>query len=103
MLGNKQNIKNALFHLYTLVTSDPIKYGLNRESDPFENIPSAKKTDIISEDFSNTIKIVKTESGLIEVPVILNNVLRINFIFDSGASEVSISPYVAILYFAQKL
>lgn len=30
------------------------------------------------------------------VPVILNDVLRINFIFDSGASEVSISPDVAL-------
>jgi len=45
---------------------------------------------------SNTIKIITTKSGLIEVPIILNDVLRINFIFDSGASEVSISPDVAL-------
>jgi aspartyl protease family protein len=45
---------------------------------------------------SNTIKLVKTASGLLEVPVILNGVLKINFILDSGASEVSLSPDVAL-------
>ena len=34
--------------------------------------------------------------GVFEVPVIVNDVLKINFIIDSGASDVSISPDVAL-------
>ncbi|MCL2860766.1 MAG: retroviral-like aspartic protease family protein [Oscillospiraceae bacterium] len=43
---------------------------------------------------SNNIKLQKI-GGVYEVPVELNGVLKINFIFDSGASDVSISPDVA--------
>jgi predicted aspartyl protease len=94
--GNKSRIKNALMHLYTLVISEPIKFGLNTESDPFASPQETKKTGLSSENTSNTIKILKTQSGLIEVPIVINDVLRINFIFDSGASEVSLSPDVAL-------
>ena len=69
--GNKDRYKNALMHLYSLVNSDPIKYGLNKESDPFASPIDTKKTGIALENPSNTIKIIKTESGLIEVPVTL--------------------------------
>ena len=34
--------------------------------------------------------------GVYEVPVLVNGVLKINFIIDSGASDVSISPDVAL-------
>lgn len=44
----------------------------------------------------STIKMTKTKSGLFEVPVMINGVLKIFFIMDSGASEVSISPDVAL-------
>ena len=37
---------------------------------------------------------MKSQSGVFEVPVELNKVLKISFIFDSGASDVSISPDV---------
>ena len=43
----------------------------------------------------NEIKLIKN-GGVYEVPVILNNVLSINFILDSGAADVSISPDVAL-------
>ena len=43
----------------------------------------------------NSIKMMKSQSGVFEVPVELNKVLKISFIFDSGASDVSISPDVA--------
>lgn len=36
------------------------------------------------------------KGGVYEVPVLLNGVLKINFILDSGASEVFISPDVAL-------
>ena len=44
---------------------------------------------------ANSIKLQK-KGGVYEVPVELNGVLKINFIFDSGASDVSISPDVAL-------
>lgn len=43
----------------------------------------------------NEVKLIK-HGGVYEVPVILNNVLSIHFILDSGASDVSISPDVAL-------
>ncbi len=42
------------------------------------------------------IKMKKHQGGTYEFPVEINGVLRINLIFDSGASEVSISPDVAL-------
>ena len=45
--------------------------------------------------FSQEIKLKKS-GGVYEIPVELNGVLKINFIFDSGASDVSISPDVAL-------
>jgi aspartyl protease family protein len=99
-----KNIKNALFHLCELVLKDPKKYGLLKEVDPFENNSEANKvtqvqdtiSDVIRLENSNIIKIEKNANGLIEVPVILNDVIKIKFIFDSGASEVSLSPDVAL-------
>lgn len=44
----------------------------------------------------NTIQMVKSKSGIYELPVELNGVLKISFIFDPGASDVSISPDVAL-------
>lgn len=43
----------------------------------------------------NIVKLKKT-GGVYSVPVELNGVLKIDFIFDSGASDVSISPDVAL-------
>lgn len=45
---------------------------------------------------SNSVKLIRVNAGVYEIPVELNGVLKINFIFDSGASDVSISPDVAI-------
>jgi predicted aspartyl protease len=69
---------------------------LGIESDRSRGNNGSLQAGIIPESVSNTIKIIKTTTGLIEVPIILNDVLRINFIFDSGASEVSLSPDVAL-------
>lgn len=38
----------------------------------------------------------KSKEGIYEIPVTLNGVLQISFIFDSGASDVSIAPDVAL-------
>lgn len=90
----KQNIKNALSHLCELVLSNPKKYKVNAETDPFEEKKSIN-TDLFVGISSNKIKITKN-NGVYEIPVILNDVLKINFIIDSGASEVSVSPDVAL-------
>jgi clan AA aspartic protease (TIGR02281 family) len=41
------------------------------------------------------INLVKDNDGIYEVPVVLNDVLKISFIFDSGASDACISSDVA--------
>jgi clan AA aspartic protease (TIGR02281 family) len=42
------------------------------------------------------IQMTKSPGGTYDIPVELNGVLKISFIFDSGASDVSISPDVAL-------
>jgi serine/threonine protein kinase len=41
------------------------------------------------------INLIKTDAGLYEIPVTINNVLKLNFLLDSGASFVSIPVDVA--------
>jgi aspartyl protease family protein len=91
---SKEWVKDGDWHYLDINGS--VKKNMTFNSDLIEKISEKNNTDINSETLSNKIKITKTESGLIEVPVVLNDVLRINFIFDSGASEVSISPDVAM-------
>jgi aspartyl protease family protein len=45
---------------------------------------------------NNEVSVKKT-GGVYSLPVELNGILKINFIFDSGASDVSISPDVALI------
>jgi hypothetical protein len=84
---------NAFNHLFNLVISDP-KYSKKDPNDPFAF--DKKKTNQEIQKQKNIIKFDKGASGLIEISTVLNGVLKINFIFDSGASEVSISPDVAL-------
>jgi predicted aspartyl protease len=45
---------------------------------------------------NNPIKLYKSSSNLFEMPTEINDVLKISFIIDSGASEISITPDVAL-------
>jgi hypothetical protein len=45
---------------------------------------------------SNIIKLVKTESNLYEIPIKINNVLNINFLMDTGASELFLTADVIL-------
>lgn len=56
------------------------------------------KSDYQARESSSTdeILLIQNNQGVYEVPVIVNNVLKINFIIDSGAADVSISPDVAL-------
>ena len=81
---------------YYIDRTGSIKDIISIQNDPSDKNNKIETINPISETPTNTIKFVKSENGLIEVPVVLNDVLRINFIFDSGASEVSLSPDVAL-------
>lgn len=43
-----------------------------------------------------SVKMIKSNSGTFEIPALINNVLKIYLILDTGASDVSISPDVAL-------
>ena len=98
-----KSIYNALAYLIKKITNDR-KYAKTGSDDPFApkvnanvaqlDAPSSANTTTSS--VKNVVYMVKGESGVYEVPVMLNGVLKINFIFDSGASDVSISPDVAL-------
>ncbi|MCX6244650.1 MAG: retropepsin-like aspartic protease [Bacteroidetes bacterium] len=45
---------------------------------------------------SGTVNFTRTNNGQMSVPVVINNTLKINFILDSGASEVNISSVVLL-------
>lgn len=48
-----------------------------------------------NKDHVNTVPLEKSE-GVYYVPALLNNVINIKFVIDSGAAEVSISPDIAL-------
>lgn len=61
----------------------------------FVNIIAPNNLNKETANVSNVVK-VKKNGSLFFVPVQINDVLKIDFIFDSGASDVSISPDVAL-------
>jgi clan AA aspartic protease (TIGR02281 family) len=75
-------IKEALAELFGDPSDNKITDELKAESKPVGN--------------NQYINLVKDPSGVFTIPVILNNVLKINFIIDSGASSVVITADVAI-------
>jgi predicted aspartyl protease/antitoxin component YwqK of YwqJK toxin-antitoxin module len=82
--------------IWYYIRNDSIIDKRNMDSPTLETITNLTDTIHVGETASNTIKLIKNSSGLFEIPIILNGVLKINFIFDSGASEVSVSPDVAL-------
>lgn len=56
---------------------------------------------LIEEENSNFIN-VRKENGVYKIPAFLNNVVNVEFIFDSGAGEVLISPEVAMVLLGSK-
>ncbi len=74
--GNEtMNQANVKYFSTNIILPDELTFGLD------------KKINIVK---------VKKSNGVFSVPVELNGVLKIDFIFDSGASDVSISPDVAL-------
>jgi aspartyl protease family protein len=73
---------------------------MNTENQQIQTIQDS--IDVISsrianneESVNDAIPMVLDVSGVYEIPVVINDALRISFIFDSGASDVCISPDVA--------
>ncbi len=79
-----------------LIQSDYKYARIPDENDPFaSNKLNNNSNSINTGSNSNTIKLEKS-SGVYTIPVVLNSVLKLNFIYDSGASDVSISSDVAL-------
>ncbi len=63
-----------------------------------EILKSQSSSEILPAGINNSyvIKLVKTESNVYEIPIKINNVLNINFIMDTGASELFITADVIL-------
>jgi aspartyl protease family protein len=92
-------LRNAFTHLINLTSKDSAYYTLIEipDNDPFAN--SAKKDTLklpsLTVINSNSIPMTKI-GGVYEIPIIINNVIKLNFVFDPGAADVSISADVAL-------
>lgn len=63
-------------------------------STPVEDVADPFSQPILS-DVHNFVELVES-NGVFQVPITLNGVLKLNFIFDSGASDVSLPPDVVL-------
>lgn len=96
-----ESISNALKHLINKIRNDSIYTNKKtNEADPFapkSNPPkSPTPSTYTSGNRKNVVTMIKSADGTYEIPVQINGVLKIKFVFDSGASDVSISPDVAL-------
>ena len=94
------SLQNAFEYLIKKISEDKITYPTPKSNDPFATkqvSSSVGKNEITTDNpNANVINMIKMSGGTYQIPVVINNVLKINFIFDSGASDVSISPDVAL-------
>jgi predicted aspartyl protease len=80
-----EKIKNASQYLIAKAKSERL-LNLQPDNDPFASpIPFYNQT------ISGKVPLIKRDGGTYELPIILNQTLKQNFILDSGASDVSIS------------
>ncbi len=97
----QQRIFNAFDHLKDLVGTEE-RFQHPYDPDPFSNV-NYKKPNVVnktnqhdSKSPIDAIPMIRSQNGLYEIPVTINGVLKIDFILDSGASDVSISSDVAL-------
>lgn len=84
----KKALEKAYFHLINLAKIEYTKYLVNlSKSDPFMD-------EILISSSNNRIK-MRIQNDVYYVPVEINNVLKIEFILDTGASELFLSPEIA--------
>ncbi|MDN4165739.1 retropepsin-like aspartic protease [Cytophagales bacterium LB-30] len=89
-----ESIFNAFTYLFNLVNANHVLAPDSSMDDPFA-LKTVNPGGISTGSSSNVIKMERF-AGVYTIPVVLNGVLKINFIYDSGASDVSISPDVAM-------
>jgi len=88
----RDNIFNAFDHLSDLISSEVIS---EKVEDPFEF--KTVDSDLSNKSKqSNVISLIPKEGGVYEIPVIINGVLKISFILDSGAAGITLSSDVAL-------
>jgi aspartyl protease family protein len=70
---------------------------VNDTPDFFRKIKLAE-SDIVIKRYTSekAVKMIQSQSGIFEIPATINNVLKIFLVLDTGASDVSISPDVAL-------
>lgn len=89
---------NAINYLLDKINNNKAYSQLDNITDSFAPPRESSikvSNDVISTERSSTVKMEKA-NGIYHVPVVINGVLKISFIFDSGASDVSISSDVAL-------
>ena len=91
----EEGLCNAFRHLFQSVMADP-HYFTSDSNDPFSNNDIKTVKSMSPETKSCKIRMTK-DHNTYALPIEINNVLKIQFIMDTGASEVSISPDVAIV------
>lgn len=96
-----QSIYKAMAHLLLLLENDTKYMNHSNDNDPFasksgdaNNSTTEDAPSVVSAS-KNIVSMMKTDGGIYEVPAFINGVLKISFVFDSGASDISISPDVA--------
>jgi uncharacterized protein YigE (DUF2233 family) len=110
------------FHTFASMFKEQLNcnYALCLESGrPFAHFPSQNRVTSVDAVISNLfmysdknatnssnsgqskyiVPMLKTPSGIYEIPIIINNTVRLSFVFDSGASDVTITPDVAMVLF----
>ena len=75
--------------------AEPVNYSSTASNVSSKSSISTNATTTLNTNNSNVIPMIK-KGGVYEVPVVINGALKLNFIFDSGASDVSISSDVAL-------
>ncbi len=93
-----RSVLNALSHLCEKINLDKIYSQKENNNDPFapkREIPIEIHKDTPGTSEPNVVKMIKAD-GVFQIPVVINDVLKISFIFDSGSSDISISPDVAL-------
>lgn len=84
--------RDSIFYLFNNVGLDgDTSYLKCKSKSSLQMICYRKDFSKVIISHSNIVHMVKSNSGIYEIPVEINGVLKIDFIFDSGASDVSIS------------
>lgn len=101
--GRELNTNSTILVNQNQSNDAPIRNAIDREDKIYQSTwptkiePENKDLDKNDEQINaaNEVKIALS-GGVYEVPVYINDVLKINFILDSGAADVSIAPDVAL-------